>query len=107
GYQYFDQREPFMYRLVPTLVGQMGDAFPELKKNPGRVAEIIRAEEKDFLLTIQRGLKYYGEVVQTVKTAGQKLIPGTAVADLHTTHGFPKDLTQQMAQEDGLEVDLI
>src|SRR5262249_3899251 len=56
GYQCFGQREPFISKLVPTLVDNMGGAFPELKKNPVRVAAVIEEEEADFLRTIDRGL---------------------------------------------------
>ncbi len=56
GYQRFGQREPFIYKLVPALVEHMGGAYPELKTNPGRVQDVIKGEEADFLRTIERGL---------------------------------------------------
>ncbi|MBL8824301.1 MAG: alanine--tRNA ligase [Planctomycetia bacterium] len=62
GYQTFGQREPFLYKLVPAVVHQMGDAFPELKAHPGKVAEQIRGEEVDFLRTIDRGLSLFEEM---------------------------------------------
>ncbi len=61
GYQTFGQREPFLYKLVPAVVHQMGDAFPELKVHPGKVAEQIRGEEVDFLKTILLGLAKFDE----------------------------------------------
>src|SRR6202011_4304669 len=67
GYQYFDLREPFVYKLVPVVVEHMGNAFPELKKNPAQVAEIIRVEEEDFYKTIQRGMKYFQAAVEKTK----------------------------------------
>ena len=59
GYQYFDQREPFVFSLVPTLVEQMGGAFPELKAGAGTVEKILREEEAEFFKTIQRGLVHF------------------------------------------------
>jgi alanyl-tRNA synthetase len=104
GYQCFGQREPFIYKLVPTLVDHMGNAFPELKKNPGRVAEVIRGEEVDFLRTIERGLSLFDQVASRAERK-DKVIDGDTAFDLYQTHGFPLDLTRQMARERGLEVD--
>src|SRR5438309_1435149 len=56
GYQYFDLRDPFIFKLIPVLVEHMGAAFPELKANPERVADILRTEEEDFHQTLQRGM---------------------------------------------------
>ncbi len=103
GYQYFDLREPFIYRLVPVLVEQMGGAFPELKGNPGQVADILRSEEEDFYKTIQRGMVHFQEAASKAASGGH--ISGEDAANLQTTYGFPKDLTTQMAQELSLSVD--
>src|SRR5258708_30716245 len=62
GYQFFDLREPFLFRLVPGLVEQMGHAFPELQAKPQQTANIIRDEEKSFYQAIVRGMKYYRRV---------------------------------------------
>ena len=68
GYQYFDLREPFVFSLVPTLVEQMGGAFPELKAGEGKVEKILREEEAEFFKTIQRGLVHFGQAAK--ETAG-------------------------------------
>ncbi len=102
GYQYFDLREPFLHGLVPVLVEQMGDAFPELKKTPGKTANILREEESDFYKTIQRGLVHFQHAAQQAKSG---TISGIDVANLQTTYGFPKDLTMQMAVEHGKSID--
>src|SRR5262249_14115451 len=60
GYQYFDLREPFVFKLVPVVVEQMGGALPELKQKPGQVAEILRAEEAEVLRTTHRGVAHFG-----------------------------------------------
>lgn len=104
GYQVFELREPFVYKLVSVLVDQMGQAFPELKKNSKVVEEVLRKEEADFLTTIQRGLKHFGDAA-TMALRGGQVISGKVAADLQTTHGFPIDLTRQMAGELKLAVD--
>jgi alanyl-tRNA synthetase len=105
GYQVFNQREPFMHKLVPAVVKQMGQAFPELKQQPGRVAEQIKGEEADFLRTIDRGLSLFDEAVNRARSANTESLSGSDVFDLYTTFGFPVDLTRQMAQERKLKID--
>ena len=73
GWQTFGQREPFIYKLVPTLVEHMGSAFPELKVNPDRVAEVIRGEEADFLKTIEKGLTLFMDASETLAKARDQL----------------------------------
>jgi alanyl-tRNA synthetase len=104
GWQCFDQREPFIYKLVPTLVEHMGVAFPELRASPRRVSEVIRGEEADFLRTVERGLSLFETAARRAATSGKKII-GQDAFDLYTTYGFPFDLTQQMAAERGLKID--
>jgi alanyl-tRNA synthetase len=112
GYQYFELREPFICRLVPVLVEDMGNAFPQLKETAGTVQEVLRKEEKEFFNTIQRGLAHFNAVAaaahklsESVPGAATGEISGFDAADLHTTHGFPIDLTKQMAAEIGMTVD--
>ncbi|HKI30787.1 MAG TPA: alanine--tRNA ligase [Gemmataceae bacterium] len=117
GWQRFNQREPFIYKLVPALVEHMGRAYPELKVNPQRVQDVIRGEEGDFLRTIERGLKKYEEAKKRAVALWERdkgkahnsprpFILGRDVFDLYTTYGFPPDLTRQMASEDGLDIDM-
>ncbi len=104
GYQYFELREPFVYKLIPVIVEQMGGAFPELKSNPKQTADILRGEEADFLKTIQRGIFHFNSaIIRANATKGQ--ISGEDAAKLQTTYGFPIDLTEQMASEVGKTVD--
>src|SRR5207237_1019595 len=88
GYQRFDQREPFIYQLVPALISEMGRAYPELKSNPARVEDIIKGEEGDFLRTIERGLGLFDKAASQAEQQGG-IISGKAIFDLHTTYGFP------------------
>jgi alanyl-tRNA synthetase len=104
GYQCFGQREPFIYRLVPALVSHMGGAYPELRGNPERVQDVLRGEEADFLRTIERGMSLFDKAARQAEQH-KGVISGKAIFDLHTTYGFPPDLTRQMAQERNLKVD--
>src|SRR5262249_47606990 len=72
--------------------------------NPGRVAEIIKGEEADFLRTIERGLSLFEEAAGRARGSGGK-VGGKDIFDLYTTYGFPPDLTRQMAGEQGLALD--
>jgi alanyl-tRNA synthetase len=104
GWQCFGQREPFIYKLVPALVDNMGGAYPELKANPSRVADVIKGEEADFLRTIERGLSLFEDAAVRAQKAKHR-IGGQDIFDLHTTYGFPPDLTRQMAGERNLTFD--
>jgi alanyl-tRNA synthetase len=59
GWQYFEMQEPFLHKLVPTVVETMGEAFPELKKNPQNVIDIIKDEEESFGRTLDRGIALF------------------------------------------------
>jgi alanyl-tRNA synthetase len=104
GYQYFGQREPLVFRLVPVVAGEMGAAFPELQRNPAQVAEIIQQEESDFLRTIERGIHLFEKAATAAEVA--RHVAAKDAFDLYTTYGFPVDLTRQMAEERKLGVDL-
>jgi alanyl-tRNA synthetase len=104
GWQQFGQREPFIHKLVPVLVEHMGKAYPELTVNPWRVAEVIEGEEEDFLRTIERGLALFEDAAQRAQKSKGR-VSGKDIFDLHTTYGFPPDLTRQMAGEQTLTLD--
>jgi alanyl-tRNA synthetase len=105
GRQMFQTEEPFLCELVAPLVEIMGSAFPELRRDPARVAKVIEDEEKQFIRTLDRGLKLFAEVAEKSRTGGG-LISGANAFRLHDTYGFTIDLTQQMAEEVGLSVDM-
>jgi alanyl-tRNA synthetase len=103
GRQQLELREPFLHKLVPVVVDAMGGAFPELKKDPRRVGEIVRDEEVSFGRTLDRGIALFDEAAARAKG---KVVGGHDAFKLHDTYGFPIDLTQVMAQERGMSVDL-
>jgi alanyl-tRNA synthetase len=103
GRQQLELREPFLHKLVPVVVDAMGGAFPELKNNPGHVAEIIREEEVGFGKTLDRGIALFEEAAGRAR---DNRISGHGAFRLHDTYGFPIDLTRIMAEERGMTVDL-
>ena len=93
---------PFLHELVPVVVESLGEAFPELRNNPDAVAELIRDEEVAFGKTLDRGIALFE---QAAEAGGDRLAAEDAFK-LHDTYGFPLDLTQVMAEERGLAVDV-
>jgi alanyl-tRNA synthetase len=107
GRQYLNTgSKEFLYRLVEPIVQEMGGAFPELKANPAQVAEIIRDEEAGFNRTLDRGLALFEAEAGRIESAGRKVLSGQTAFELYATFGFPVDLTQLMARERGLSVDM-
>jgi alanyl-tRNA synthetase len=103
GRQMLGAKSGFFAQLVPVVVDRFAGAFPELKKDPAKVAAIIREEEESFGRTLDRGIKLFEEVA--AKAAGGE-ISGADAFKLYDTFGFPIDLTVLMAEERGLRVDM-
>jgi alanyl-tRNA synthetase len=104
GRQMLGAKSGFFAQLVPVVVERFGGAFPELRKDPARVAAVILEEEESFGRTLDRGIKLFEEVAS--KTAAGGVIGGTDAFKLYDTFGFPIDLTVLMAQERGMTVDM-
>jgi alanyl-tRNA synthetase len=98
--------EPFFDQTVDAVISQMGAAFPELKESRSFILEATRHEEESFRRTLSRGMKLIDEETDRLKASGGKIISGETVFLLHGTHGFPSDLTQVIAKERGLDIDL-
>ncbi len=101
-----DKHEPFIYRLVPTLVEQMGDVYPEIAEKKTHIEKVIRSEEESFGRTLDTGLELFDNLTAKIKRSGGKTIPGNEVFKLYDTYGFPVDLTSVMAEEQGLAIDM-
>ncbi len=97
---------PFMFELAQTVVEEYGEFYPELNGMGSRVSEIIRLEEERFFRNIDRGMDLFEESATEAITAGEKSLSGDRVFQLHATFGFPPDLTQIMAEERGLTIDM-
>lgn len=100
GWDKLGFKEPFFYKLVDVLADQFKDVFPEMHAQKEYVINVIKSEEKSFLKTLGQGIELFKEV-----SKGKKKISGNDAFKLHDTYGFPIDLTQLMAREQGLEVD--
>ncbi|QIW95750.1 hypothetical protein AMS68_001268 [Peltaster fructicola] len=94
----------FFSKIVPTLVEQMGDMFPEIKKKQSDVKEILDEEELSFAKTLDRGEAMFEKYAQQCKIHDTKELAGSDVWRLYDTYGFPTDLTQLMAEERGLSI---
>ncbi|MFZ4575303.1 MAG: alanine--tRNA ligase, partial [Phycisphaerales bacterium] len=106
GRQMLNARSGFFSQLVPVVIERFGGAFPELKTDPARVAAIILEEEESFGRTLDRGLKLFEGVANDVGSRGGSVIPGDEAFKLYDTYGFPRDLTELMAAERGMTVDV-
>jgi alanyl-tRNA synthetase len=95
--------EPFLHKLVQVLVDTMGDTFPEIKEQQGKVEMLIKAEETSFNQTLDRGLTLFEAEADKLGQGG--VFPGEAAFKLYDTYGFPLDLTQAMARERDMSVD--
>ena len=94
-------RKPFFYQLVPALVQEMGDAYPELRAAQDKVSEVLKQEEERFFQTIANGM----EILDGALAGGAKVVDGETAFRLHDTFGFPLDLTADVCRERGVSVD--
>jgi len=98
--------EPFLYQIVEPLKEVMGGAYPELKEKQVHCEKVIRAEEEGFNRTLDKGIELFEEIAANLKRAGEKIISGKEAFKLYDTYGFPLDLTELMAEEHSLTVDV-
>ncbi|MGQ9365311.1 alanine--tRNA ligase [Azospirillum sp. ST 5-10] len=105
-------RDPLMHRLVPALINQMGDAYPELVRARALIVETLKLEETRFKQTLERGLKLVEEMTGNFGRThapgmkDSKTLAGSVAWVLHGTYGFPVDLTQDILRPHGLQVDM-
>ncbi|WP_130736108.1 alanine--tRNA ligase [Flavobacterium sp. J27] len=99
GFTFLDTKEPFIYQLVEVLANQMGEFFPEIKKQQVLVTNVIREEEASFLRTLEQGLQLLEAVITETKG---KEVSGVKAFELYDTFGFPKDLTALILKEKGM-----
>ena len=107
GYQ-LGQSKPFFYKMVPDLVKQMGDAYPELANNAARVEQVLRQEEERFGETLEHGMKILDAALAALPAAQKdraQILDGHTLFTLYDTYGFPVDLTADICRERGVDVD--
>jgi len=105
GYTFLSFRTAFIYRLVDALKETMGDAFPELVSQQNLIEKVIKEEEESFLRTLSTGIRLLEDIISKSKKEGNTSIQGKDAFVLYDTFGFPLDLTELIARENGLSVD--
>lgn len=106
GYTFLNQKQAFMYKLLPVLIENMGDAYPELNAQKTLIEKVVKEEEESFLRTLETGIRLLDKVMSEVKTTGKKEINGTVAFTLYDTFGFPLDLTELILKENELTVNI-
>ncbi|MDE6196408.1 MAG: alanine--tRNA ligase [Muribaculaceae bacterium] len=106
AYTFLGQKQAFMYRLVDTLIENMGEAYPELPANRDLIMRVIKEEEDSFLRTLENGIKLLDEAVRAAKAEGKTEISGKQAFTLYDTYGFPLDLTQLILKDYGMTADI-
>ena len=105
AYTFLGQREAFLCKLVPTLVHEMGDAYPELRAQQVLIGRVMQEEEESFLRTLSTGINLLENVVEQTRKEGKTVIDGEKAFTLFDTYGFPLDLTELICHEHGMTID--
>ena len=104
AYTFLGQKESFLYKLVPTLVAEMGEAFPELKAQQQLISKVMKEEEDAFQRTLDKGIGILNDAMDKMKADSQKELDGAQAFRLFDTYGFPLDLTELICRENGFTV---
>ena len=104
AYTFLGQKDGFLHKLVPTLVAEMGDAFPELKAQQQLITKVIKEEEDSFLRTLEKGIGMLNDAMSQLKAEGKSELDGVQAFRLFDTYGFPLDLTELICRENGFTV---
>ena len=106
SYTFLNQTEPSIYKLVPILVKNMGDSYPELINQQNLIEKVIREEENSFLHTLETGIRLLDMLTSKAKERNENQISGKEAFTLYDTYGFPIDLTQLILKEKNLSIDI-
>ena len=101
GYTFLNMRSAFLYQLVPQLIEDLGEAYPELKAQEAQIIPVIKSEEEAFLRTLDKGIGLLDKLMDEARKAGKTEISGVDVFTLKDTSGFPLDLTELILRENG------
>ena len=104
AYTFLGQKESFLYKLVPTLVAEMGDAFPELRAQQQLISKVMKEEEDAFLRTLDKGIGMLNDAMELLRKDQKTELDGVQAFRLFDTYGFPLDLTELICRENGFTV---
>ncbi|MGI6233031.1 MAG: alanine--tRNA ligase [Prevotella sp.] len=105
AYTFLGQKEAFMYKLMPVLIQEMGQAYPELVAQQELITRVMKEEEDSFLRTLEKGINLLNGDMDELRAHGQKELDGESAFRLFDTYGFPLDLTELICRENGYTVD--
>jgi alanyl-tRNA synthetase len=105
AYTFLDQKEAFLYKLLPVLIQEMGAAYPELPGQRELIGKVMKEEEDSFLRTLETGITMLTKAMDELKAEGKNELDGTKAFTLFDTFGFPLDLTELICRENGFTVD--
>ena len=105
AYTFLEQKEAFMYKILPVLIEEMGEAYPELPAQRELIGRVIKEEEDSFLRTLDKGISMLSSDIEALKSEGKKTLDGAQAFRLFDTFGFPLDLTELICRENGVTVD--
>ena len=106
AYTFLGQKEAFLFKLLPVLVDEMGDAFPELKAQQELIGRVMKEEEDSFLRTLDRGINLLNGAMDELKAHKETVLDGVSAFRLFDTYGFPLDLTELICRENGYTVNV-
>jgi len=106
GYTFLDQKQPFMFKLLPALIDSMGNAYPELIAQQSLIGKVIKEEEESFLHTLETGIRLLDKVITETKEIKHSEVSGNVAFTLYDTFGFPLDLTELILRENGMTVNI-
>ena len=105
AYTFLDQKEAFVYKLLPVLIQEMGPSYPELPGQRELIGKVIKEEEDSFLRTLDKGISMLSDAIEALKAEKKNVLDGTQAFRLFDTYGFPLDLTELICREQGVSVD--
>lgn len=106
AYTFLNQKQAFMYKLIPALVANMGGAYPELKAQQELIEKVLKEEEESFLRTLETGIRLLDKTIEESRAAGRQQVSGIDIFTLYDTFGFPFDLTELILREHGMKADV-
>jgi alanyl-tRNA synthetase len=97
--------QPFLYRLAPIISQGYGDVYPEVRTRETLISDLIKREEERFGATIESGMSRLEDLIDSLKNKDEKILPGAEVFRLYETFGFPREMTEEVARDNGLQID--